>query len=116
MGFDRIERISEEMKRECAEVLRELKDPRIPEFISVMKVDVTKDLKFAKVYVSIFAKEYNGKEVLKGLSSGAGFMRKEIGKRMQLRYTPEFSFVIDHGIEQGAHINEIIKDLNQKEE
>ncbi len=114
MGFDRIDRISEEVKRECAAVLRELKDPRIPEFISVTKVDVSRDLKYAKVYVSVFGKEYDSAEVLKGLKQSAGFVRREIGRRVQLRYTPEFSFVIDEGLKQGAHINDIIAEISRK--
>ena len=116
MSFDRIDRISGEVKRECAAVLRELKDPRIPEFISVTNVDVSRDLKYAKVYVSIFGKEYDPAEVLKGLKQSAGFVRRDIGKRVQLRYTPEFSFIIDDGLKQGAHINDIIAEISKKSE
>ena len=111
MGFERIERISEEVKRECAAIIRELKDPRIPEFISVTNVQVTRDLKFAKVYVSIFQKDCDKEAAIKGLNNSAGFVRREIGKRVQLRYTPEFTFILDNSIEYGAHINEVLKNL-----
>ncbi len=114
MGFDRTERISEEIRRECAEILRELKDPRIPEFISITRVSVTKDLKYAKVYVSIFQQNCDKEAAIKGLTSSAGFVRREIGRRVQLRYTPEFTFVLDEGIKQGAYINDIIAEINSK--
>lgn len=114
MGFQRIDRISGEIMRECANILRELKDPRIPEFISVTKIDVSKDLKYAKVYVSIFQPNADKEEAIKGLNSSAGFVRREIGKRVQLRYTPEFTFILDEGLKEGAHINDIIAELNRK--
>ncbi|MDP4118328.1 MAG: 30S ribosome-binding factor RbfA [Bacillota bacterium] len=114
MGFDRVDRISEEVKRECASILRELKDPRIPEFVSITNVEVTRDLKYARVYVSIFQKDCDKQAAVKGLNNSAGFVRREIGKRVQLRYTPEFTFILDEGIEQGAHINDIISEINNK--
>ena len=114
MGFDRIERISEEVKRECANVIRELKDPRIPEFISITNVDVSRDLKYAKVYVSIFQQNADKEAAIKGLNNSAGFVRREIGRRVQLRYVPEFTFILDDGIKQGAYINDIIAKINEK--
>ena len=114
MGFDRIERISEEVKRECANVIRELKDPRIPEFISITNVDVSRDLKYAKVYVSIFQQNADKEAAIKGLNNSAGFVRREIGRRVQLRYIPEFTFILDDGIKQGAYINDIIAKINEK--
>ena len=114
MGFDRIDRISEEVKRECANIIRELKDPRIPELISITNVSVTKDLKFAKVYVSIFQQNCDKEAAIKGLNNSAGFVRREIGRRVQLRYTPEFTFILDDGIKQGAYINDIIAEINEK--
>ncbi|MBQ3053874.1 MAG: 30S ribosome-binding factor RbfA [Clostridia bacterium] len=115
MGFDRTDRISEEVKRECANILRELKDPRIPEFISITRVDVTRDLKYAKVYVSIFQKDWDVDAAVKGLNSSAGYVRREIAKRVKLRYTPEFSFTLDEGIKIGAHINDIISEISSKD-
>ncbi len=114
MGFDRIDRISEEVKRECANIIRELKDPRIPGLLSITNVTVTKDLKFAKVYVSIFQQNCDKEAAIKGLNNSAGFVRREIGKRVQLRYTPEFTFILDEGIKQGAYINDIIAEINNK--
>ena len=102
-AYNRIDRISEEIKRELSMVIRELKDPRLPNMVSVVNVSVTKDLKYAKAYISIMG----APEVQKA----AGFIRKEMGRRVNLRITPEFTFVLDNSIEYGSHINEILKRL-----
>ena len=117
MAKFRQQKIDEEMKRELSSLIPSLKDPRLScLLISVTSVLVTKDLKFAKIYVSVFADEEKGKEVIKGLTSSAGFLRREIGMRMGLRYTPEFTFVLDDSIAYGAHINNVINNLNIKGE
>ncbi len=110
-NFSRIERISEEVKRELSLVIRELKDPRLPMMVSVVAVRVTKDLKFAKAYISFMGGEKVEKDGLAALKSASGFIRKEIGRRLNLRNTPEFTFVADDSISYGAHINEILKEL-----
>ncbi|MBQ9737585.1 MAG: 30S ribosome-binding factor RbfA [Clostridia bacterium] len=110
-AYSRIDRISEEVKKELSVVIRDLKDPRITSMVSVVNVSVTKDLKFAKAYISVFGDEKSKKDVLAALKSAAGFIRREIGHRVNLRATPEFSFVIDDSIEYGAHINEVLKNL-----
>lgn len=110
-NYSRIDRISEEVKRELSAVIRDLKDPRLPAMISVVAVRVTKDLKFAKAYISIMGDENVQKDGISALKSAGGFIRKEIGHRLNLRNTPEFSFVLDDSIAYGAHINEILRDL-----
>ncbi len=110
-AYSRIDRISEEVKKELSIVIRDLKDPRITSMVSVVNVSVTKDLKFAKAYISVFGDEKSKKDVLAALKSAAGFIRREIGHRVNLRATPEFTFVIDDSIEYGAHINEVLKNL-----
>lgn len=110
-NYSRIDRISEEVKRELSAVIRDLKDPRLPAMISVVAVRVTKDLKFAKAYISIMGDENVQKDGIAALKSAGGFIRKEIGHRLNLRNTPEFSFVLDDSIAYGAHINEILRDL-----
>ncbi len=110
-NYNRIDRISEEVKRELSLVIRDLKDPRLSAMVSVVAVRVTKDLKFAKAYISILGDEKTKKDGLAALKSAAGFIRKEIGHRLNLRNTPEFTFVEDDSIAYGAHINEILKDL-----
>lgn len=113
MAGHRMDRISEEIKRELYEVIKTLKDPRIPEFITVVAVKVSKDLKYAKAYISTLESEpQKQKEILQGLKSSSGFIRHELKQRLLLRYTPEFTFVIDESIKQGAHINDILHDLD----
>lgn len=113
MNFDRIDRVSEEVKRELAGIIRELKDPRIPEFVSVVSVKVTKDFKFAKAYISVMGTEEQKQDAIRGLNSAGGFIRREIGRQLQLRYTPEFSFVLDNSIEYGAHISKVLSDIEK---
>lgn len=104
-------RINEEVKRELSSIVRELKDPRIPELISVTAVEVTPDLKFCKAYVSLFGRE-DTKEILKALNNSAGFVRRELSSRVKLRHTPQITFVFDNSIEHGAKMLKIIGGLN----
>lgn len=114
---DRYERISEEIKRELGVIiLNGIKDPRLPKMVSVTHVDVTRDLHFAKVYISVYGSEEDKKNALSALKSAAGFIRREIGHRIQLRYTPEFHFENDNSIEQGAYISKLIDETRTKDE
>jgi len=115
--MDRTARISEEMKREISAIIQnELKDPRLSSLISVTNVNVTKDLRYAKVYVSVMGNEEEKKNSLEGLKSAAGFIRREVGHRIQLRYTPEVQFELDNSIEHGAYISKLINDTVKKED
>lgn len=112
--MDRTGRISEEMKREVSAIIQnELKDPRLSKIVSVTSADVTKDLRYAKVFISVLGSEEEKKNTLDGLKSAAGFIRREIGQRMQLRYTPEMLFELDNSIERGAYISKLIDDTIQ---
>ena len=103
-------RINEEMQKTLAEILREVKDPRVSgAFVSVTGVDVTPDLKYAKVYYS--ALQGDKKEVYLGLKSSAGFIRRQVAQRMNLRATPEFTFVEDNSIAYGAHISSLLNSI-----
>ncbi|MGM9551776.1 MAG: 30S ribosome-binding factor RbfA [Clostridia bacterium] len=115
-NYQRTDRISEEIRKHLSDIIRELKDPRIPLMTSVVSVTVTKDLKYAKAYISIMGDEETKKEALKGLRSASGFIRKEIGARVLLRALPEFHFELDNSIEHGAHINELLQSVIKKEE
>jgi ribosome-binding factor A len=107
-------RINDEMQKEIAEILREVKDPRVSgAFISVIGVDATPDLKFAKVYYSVLTGDK--KEISKGLRSCAGYIRAQLAKRMNLRMTPELSFYEDHSIEHGAHISKLLAGIEISE-
>ncbi|MFQ7292659.1 MAG: 30S ribosome-binding factor RbfA [Monoglobales bacterium] len=109
----RIDKINEEVRRELANIIRELKDTRIPMMTSVVAVNVTNDLRYAKAYISVMGDEETQKKAMEGLKSAAGFVRREIGKRIDLRYTPELIFELDHSIEHGAHIEELLKKYNK---
>ena len=110
MPSNRIGRINEEIQRELADQLRRLKDPRVSSgMVSIIRVDTTGDLRYARVYVSALDKSRE-KEVLKGLKSASGFLRRELGRALQLRYTPELQFIADDSIQQGAHILEVLRD------
>lgn len=113
----RAHRVAEQIKKEVSQILQsELKDPRMTGFLSVTDVDVTNDLGYARVYVSIYGSEEERNLSLKALNSAMGFVRTEIGKRIRLRHVPELSFHLDKSIEYGAHITEILKDLKEKED
>ena len=105
----RIDKINGEVMRELANIIRSLKDSRIPLMTSVVKVSVTSDLRYAKAYISVMGDEETKKKAMEGLKSASGYIRREIGKRIDLRYTPEFVFELDNSIEHGARIEELLK-------
>jgi ribosome-binding factor A len=107
----RIDKINGEVMRELANVIRELKDTRIPLMTSVVAVEVTNDLRYAKAYISVMGGDEVRKKAMEGLKSASGFIRREIGKRIDLRYTPEFVFVLDDSIEHGSHIEQLLKNI-----
>lgn len=108
---NRFERINEELKKEISHIINyELKNPNITGMISVTKANITPDLKYAKVYVSILNSK-NIKETMAGLKKSSGFIRSEVAKRINLRITPEIIFELDDSIEYGAKIDSILKDI-----
>ena len=115
MSQSRIGRINEEIMRELSTAIRSLKDPRVQQMLSITAVETAPDLRTAKVYVSVFDKE-KSKEVLKGLKSAGGYLRRHLGSTLQLRYTPELVFLEDHSIEHGTRIFDILSTLDIPEE
>ena len=112
MASNRIGRINEEIQKELASLLRNLKDPRIQDtMISITHVETTPDLRWAKVYVS-FLQEEKAKEALKGLKSASGYLRRELGRALQLRYTPELQWALDDSITYGAKMLKLINSLD----
>lgn len=112
----RLGRIGEEYKKELSQIISyELKNPNVTGLISVTKVKVTNDLKYAKVYVSILNSK-NIKETLAGLKKSSGFIRSELAKRVNLRNTPELIFELDDSLEYGAKIDTILKEIMPKKE
>ena len=108
MANNRIGRINEEIQREMSSLIRTVKDPRVSGMISVTAVDTTPDLKFCKIYISVLDKS-DVAQVLKGLKSAAGYLRRELGRSLNLRNTPELTFVRDDSIDQGAHILDMLR-------
>ena len=103
-------RINEEIQKEMASILRRVKDPRVGEaFISVTAADCTPDLKYAKIYYSALTGD--PKEISKGLKAASGFIRRELARSLNLRMTPELTFINDSSISYGAHISSILEGL-----
>ena len=107
MASNRIGRINEEIQRELAELIRSLKDPRVQTMISITRVDTTPDLRYSKIYVSVL-EEARSQDAIRGLKSAGGWLRRELGSRLQLRYTPELQFFMDDSIAHGAHILDLL--------
>ena len=104
----RIEKLQELIKQEMGKMLlKELKDPRIG-FVTVTDVEMTGDLREAKIYVSVMGGEEQVKSSLEGLNSALGFIRREIGQRIRLRFTPEISFALDTSLDYGDHIQKLL--------
>lgn len=115
MASNRIGRINEEIQKELASAIRNLKDPRVQNtMISITHVEATPDLRYAKVYVS-FLEESKANEALKGLKSASGYLRRELGSALQLRYTPELVWALDDSITYGAKMLKLINSLDTGE-
>ena len=112
MASNRIGRLNEEIQKELASLIPNLKDPRVQDtMISITHVETTPDLRYAKVYVS-FLQEDRAEGALKGLKSAGGYLRRELGRALQLRYTPELTWALDDSITYGAKMMKLINSLN----
>ena len=113
--FERTDRIASEIMREAERIIREdVSDPRTDCMFSITHVDVTRDLRYAKVYVSIYEEEKR-EPMMKALKSAAGFIRHNIGRRVQLRYTPELVFELDDSLKYGAHMFDLLSKLEAQQ-
>ena len=111
MASNRISRINEEIQKELSSLIRNLKDPRVQDtMISITRVETTPDLRYAKVYAS-FLQEDQAADALKGLKSASGYLRRELGRALQLRYTPELQWALDDSITYGAKMLKLINSL-----
>ena len=115
MASNRISRINEDIQRVLSELLRSVKDPRVQGMLSITRVDTTGDLRYARVFISALEKG-NEKDLQKGLKSASGWLRHELGSRLQLRYTPELVFQLDDSIARGAHISKLLHQLDVRED
>lgn len=115
MANHHIDRINDDIRRVLAEKLREVKDPRIQQgsMLTVTHTDTTNDLRYCKVYLSVLG-EYDQKEMRRGLKSVSSWLRRELGRSLNLRYTPELTFEMDDSIAHGAYINNLINNLDIK--
>lgn len=101
-----------EVQRELSEIIRrEIKDPRIHPMTSVVAAEVTPDLKYCKAYISVLGDEEAAKATIQGLKSGAGYIRRELARRVDLRNTPELTFILDQSIEHGVHMTRLIDEV-----
>lgn len=116
MQYQRKDRVGDLIKREISQIiLQELKDPGIG-FVTITGVDVSSDLKHAKIFYSVLGDENSKKESTAALKRAGGFIQHEIGKRLKLRYTPEIAFRFDESVEYGARIEGLIQKIHQEEE
>ena len=115
MASFRIDRISEEVRHAIDAIIREMNDPRICGTYCVTHADVTRDLRYAKVYVSVLEDD-KADDMIKALKKAAGFIRRELGFRVDLRYTPELLFERDRNIAYGVHIAQVLREVAPKEE
>ncbi|MBO4770487.1 MAG: 30S ribosome-binding factor RbfA [Clostridia bacterium] len=114
MANHRIERVNEQILKETAEIIRTVKDPRVSgAFVSVTRADCTADLKYCKIYYSVMGEHRDG-DCGKGLAQAAGYIRSCLAKRMNLRITPELSFVNDESLRRGAHISELLSQIEKE--
>ncbi|MBR5785569.1 MAG: 30S ribosome-binding factor RbfA [Clostridia bacterium] len=114
--MDRTQRIAGEMRRALSDIIQnELKDPRIPLVTSITNIKLAKDLKYAKIYISVFAGDEEKKAAIKALKGSSGFIRRALGQKMIIRSLPELTFVLDESLEYGSYMNRKIDELNNKQ-
>lgn len=115
MSYQRIDRISEEVRREVDRIIREeLSDPRITGTFSITRADVTRDLRHAKIYVSVLEDDCR-EGLMAALKSASGYIRRALGKGILIRYSPELSFVSDQNIAYGVHIAQVLSEAQKNE-
>ena len=116
LASNRLQRTNEDIKQAMSVFLREIKDPRVQQgMVSVTGAETTADLKYCKIYLSVYGLQ-SEKELMRGLRSASGWLRHELAQRVQLRVVPELTFQLDRSMENGAHIDQILRDINQADE
>lgn len=114
-GYQRIDRISEEVRREVDAIIRdELHDPRISGTFSITRAEVTRDLRYARIYISVLEDEKRD-DLMAALKNAAGYIRRSLGRNMMIRYSPELIFVSDRNIAYGVHISQILAEAQKTE-
>lgn len=114
MSETRARRVAEQIKKEVSRIIAmEMKDPRVASLVSVTEVQVSRDLQYATIYVSVYGSDTDKQETFAALARASGFIRSEIGKRIRLRRTPEIHIQLDNSMEYGARIEEVLKNLDK---
>lgn len=117
MAYSREERLSEEIKKITSKIIRdELNDPRIAPITSVTEVEVTRDLRYATLFISVLGSEEDKKGTIEALNHAKGLLRKEVGKKISSHFTPEIVIKMDESIEHGVKMHQKINEVRQKEE
>ena len=117
MRDERVRKINEEIRRILSDIIRnDIKDPRVGGMVSIVRVDASKDLRHAKVYISVMGEENDGERTIEGLTKAAGFIRRELGQKMSAYYVPELTFVLDDSIEYSIDISQKINELHKDRE
>ena len=117
MDDKRTRRIEHELKREISSIMaNDIKDPRVSTLASITAVDMTRDLQFAKVFVSTIGDEKEKEDIIEGLKNASGFIKRELGARLNLRHVPELTFHLDESIERGMYMGKLINDVLKQDE
>ena len=117
MRDERVRKINEEIRRILSDIIRnDIKDPRVSGMMSIMRVDTSRDLRHAKVYISVLGGDHEGERTIEGLTKAAGFIRRELGHQMSAYYVPELTFVLDDSIEYSIDISQKISELHKDRE
>ena len=117
MDFSRSERIAEEIKRSVSKTINnDLKDPRLNGLISVTRVNVTRDLRYAKIFISLFGEENTKDEVFDVLKNAKGYIRRELASNLRIRFVPEITFKLDESMEYSAHIQKLLNEVSRQEQ
>lgn len=116
MEFSRSERLAEEIKKAASQIINnDIKDPRVSGLISVTKVEMTKDLRHARIFLSIYGEEPEKQKVFEGIKNAEGFIRKELAHRVRMKFIPEISFKMDESIEYGIYIHKLLEEMHEQE-
>lgn len=116
MDFPRSERVSEEIKRVVSLIINnDLKDPRLDSFITVTKVEVPRDLRHAKIFISVLGSETSKNQALEGLNQASGYIRSDLASKIRLRYVPELSFKLDRSVEYSLKINRLLEQVHTED-
>lgn len=115
MGSNRTDKLNAEVQRAVSQIINDMNDPRVGRMCSIVKADVSGDLKHAKIYVSVFGSAQQAETAFEAITKAAGFIRRELSSRLNTRYTPELHFTLDDSINYGVRMGKLLSDLNREQ-